>query len=54
MKQKNSTTVNHFYEKLLKLSGLMKSGAGKRRADARHSFMEKFLQQLSDECTGKI
>ena len=28
---KSEPTVNHFYEKLLKLKGLMKTDAGKRR-----------------------
>eukprot|EP00245_Coleochaete_scutata_P007792 TRINITY_DN23562_c0_g1_i1.p1 TRINITY_DN23562_c0_g1~~TRINITY_DN23562_c0_g1_i1.p1 ORF type:complete len:277 (+),score=65.39 TRINITY_DN23562_c0_g1_i1:64-894(+) len=48
-----STTINHFYEKLLKLKGLMKTEAGRRRADARHKFMEDFLEQFHGEWEGQ-
>jgi len=50
----NSSTVNHFYEKLLKLKDLMKSKAGQRIAEERHKFMELFLQRFYDEWDGKI
>uniref|UniRef100_A0AAV1TA72 HD/PDEase domain-containing protein n=1 Tax=Peronospora matthiolae TaxID=2874970 RepID=A0AAV1TA72_9STRA len=48
-----NTTINHFYEKLLKLRGMMKTDAGKRLADERHAFMETFLTQFHNECSGR-
>ncbi|PNW83535.1 hypothetical protein CHLRE_05g234647v5 [Chlamydomonas reinhardtii] len=47
-----STTINHFYEKLLKLKGLMKTPAGRRIAEQRHAFMESYLTQFHDEWAG--
>ncbi len=48
-KRKNGTTVNHFYEKLLLLSGRMNTASGRRLAEERHALMVKFLRQLSNE-----
>lgn len=49
----NPTSVAHFYEKLLKLKDLMKTDAGRRRAQKRHEFMEAFLHQLDEEIAGR-
>jgi len=49
---KASPTINHFYEKLLKLKDMMKTAAGRRRAEARHVFMQAFLTQWYAECEG--
>ncbi|BBN04582.1 uncharacterized protein MPTK1_3g05870 [Marchantia polymorpha subsp. ruderalis] len=49
-----TTTINHFHEKLLKLRDLMKSQAGRRRADGRHKFMEDFLSQFESEWKGEL
>ncbi|XP_071733149.1 uncharacterized protein [Rutidosis leptorrhynchoides] len=53
MKKEEQTTVNHFHEKLLKLKDLMKTKAGKKRAEKRHKFMEEFLQEFYEEWAGK-
>lgn len=45
---KNSTapTINHFYEKLLRLKDLMKTAEGKKIAQQRHNFMLAYLDQF--------
>lgn len=49
-----SSTINHFYEKLLLLKNLMNTVAGKRIAEARQGFMEEFLNRFYLEWEGKI
>ncbi|KAI7756727.1 hypothetical protein M8C21_009380 [Ambrosia artemisiifolia] len=53
MNKDEQTTVNHFHEKLLKLKDLMKTKAGKARAEKRHKFMEEFLEEFYLEWSGK-
>ncbi|KAJ4961345.1 hypothetical protein NE237_021255 [Protea cynaroides] len=53
MKKGEQTTINHFHEKLLKLKNLMKTEAGKRRAEKRHMFMEEFLKEFYEEWDGR-
>ncbi|WP_278551634.1 HD domain-containing protein [Elizabethkingia bruuniana] len=48
-KKSNGTSINHFYEKLLLLGGLMNTEKGKEMAAIRHQYMENFLQQFYDE-----
>jgi len=45
----NSSTVNHFYEKLLKLKDMMNTNTAKRIAEQRHDFMIKYLDQFMNE-----
>ena len=44
-----STTINHFDEKLFKLAALMKTATGQRLAEKRHQYMVQFKQQFLEE-----
>ena len=46
----HSTSVNHFYEKLLHIRELMNTPQAKARALSRHRFMVASLQELYGEC----
>lgn len=53
-KSSTAPTINHFYEKLLKLKDLMKTETGKKMAAQRHDFMCTYLDQFYQEWAGKI
>ena len=44
------STIGHFYDKLLKLKGLMNTKAAKNIAEERHIFLEIFLEKFMYEC----
>ncbi|MFF2177629.1 HD domain-containing protein [Lysinibacillus sp. NPDC058147] len=48
-RKKNTSSVTHFYEKLLLLKDLMITDKGKQMAEERHQFMVQFLEQLQNE-----
>lgn len=52
-KNNTSSSIAHFYEKLLLLKDKMNTETGKKLAQERHSFLELFLQEFLDEWEGK-
>ncbi|MBA3013080.1 MAG: HD domain-containing protein [Desulfobacula sp.] len=51
-KKKNSTSINHFYEKLLTLKDTMLTTTGKKLAQERHEYMKTYLDRFFDEWDG--
>ncbi|MEK0340200.1 MAG: phosphohydrolase, partial [Nitrosopumilus sp.] len=45
----NTWTVDHFYQKLLKLESLMNTKSGKAEAKNRTRMLKEFLNQLKQE-----
>ncbi len=50
---RQSTSINHFYEKLLRLKDTLNTETARRIAGRRHMFMEEFLAQFMDEWYGR-
>ncbi|MCI1482089.1 MAG: HD domain-containing protein [Lactobacillus sp.] len=48
-RQHQETTINHFYEKLLKLPALMNTTGGKKLGNARADYMRGFLDEFKSE-----
>lgn len=48
-----STSIQHFYDKLLLLKDKMNTQAGRRMAQHRHEFLESFLQEFLEEWDGR-
>lgn len=48
-----SPSINHFYEKLLLLKDRMNTKTGKKMAEARHAFIELYLDEFYKEWEGE-
>ncbi len=53
-KNSKGPTINHFYEKLLKLKEGMHTKTGRQMAAGRHEFMVNFLSQFYREWEGEL
>ena len=51
-KNNTSSSVHHFYEKLLLLKDRMNTATGKQLAEQRHHYMEQYLKQFYAEWRG--
>jgi len=49
IKEVQGTTINHFYEKLLKVKGLMHTPSGFQEAEKRDQFLRSFLEEFLKE-----
>ena len=52
-KNENSTSINHFYEKLLLLESMMNTSEGRRLAKRRMAVMQEFLDEFIAEWNGE-
>jgi len=51
---KSLTTVNHIYEKILKVKDTINTKTAKEIAEERHKFVEQFLERFLKEWNGEI
>ncbi len=47
--RRGNHSINHFFDKLLKLKGAMQTETGRREAERRHRFMVAFLEEFFEE-----
>lgn len=52
-RKSDSSTINHFYEKLLLIKERMYTKTAQKMAEHRHTYMEDFLQEFYQEWDGK-
>jgi len=53
-KTTKAPSINHFYEKLLKLKDMMYTPVGRKMAKRRHRFLKLYLKQFFKEWKGKM
>jgi uncharacterized protein len=53
-KKSESSTINHFYEKLFLLKDLMNTETGRKIAEKRHQYMVEFVEQFKKEWAGLV
>jgi uncharacterized protein len=53
-KTTEAPSINHFYEKLLKLKDMMYTKLGRKMAKRRHRFLNLYLKQFFKEWKGKM
>jgi uncharacterized protein len=53
-RKSNSTTINHFYEKLFLLKDMMSTNSAKEIANGRQEYMQAFVDTFMAEWDGKM
>lgn len=52
-KGRSETSIDHFYEKLLKIKDTLNTETAKKMAEHRHAYMEQFLEEFFVEWDGE-